>query len=321
MRRILPICTLALAAFAAQVRAQVQAKPPSSAQNDDMGNMTMSSSQTSRESMSSADENAVHAMNNMQGHMDSGPHMKMTPLRLATPGDNDRAQVVAAAARKVAEQYQDYRKALADGYVIFLPNVPQRMYHFTNYRYAMEAIFDFNPEHPTSLLYEKQGGDRYKIIGVMYTAPKHASLSELDSRVPLSIAQWHAHINLCLPPRGENQLMSRPNPKFGLSGSIVSRDKCEAAGGRFVPQIFGWMVHVYPFEKNQQDIWSVERQMVAPGESQNDDHKADQSPMQDSPRGHADQGEEQNQNQEQKNPERKEDQGKDNKQQTDQNQP
>jgi hypothetical protein len=282
MRRLLVICAVALTSIA--IQAQEKEQPPIIPQTNDIRNMGMPASQTndSHESMTSADENVVHAMNNMQGHMDSGAHMKMTPLRLATPGDSDRAQLVASAARKVAEQYQDYRKALADGYVIFLPNVPQRMYHFTNYRYAMEAIFDFNPEHPTSLLYEKQGVDRYKIIGVMYTAPKHASLSELDSRVPLSIAQWHAHINLCLPPRGENQQMSRPRSKFGLAGSISSRDKCEAAGGRFVTQIFGWMVHVYPFEKNQQDVWSVERQMVAPNEVRDEDEKTRQSPKQNS---------------------------------------
>jgi hypothetical protein len=27
--------------------------------------------------------------------------------------------------------YQDYRKALADGYEIFFPNIPQPQYHFT----------------------------------------------------------------------------------------------------------------------------------------------------------------------------------------------
>ena len=27
-----------------------------------------------------------------------------------------------------------------------------------------------------------------------------------------------------------------------------------------MPQIFGWMVHVYPFEQKPEDIWSVERQ-------------------------------------------------------------
>jgi len=27
-----------------------------------------------------------------------------------------------------------------------------------------------------------------------------------------------------------------------------------------VPRIFGWMVHLYPYEKTMDDIWSVERQ-------------------------------------------------------------
>ena len=40
----------------------------------------------------------------------------------------------------------------------------------------------------------------YKLIGVMYTAPKNANWNELDQRIPLSIAQWHAHINMCMPP-------------------------------------------------------------------------------------------------------------------------
>ena len=51
-----------------------------------------------------------------------------------------------------------------------------------------------------------------------------------------------------------------PNSKFGLGGSIVTKENCDAAGGKFVPQIFGWMVHVYPFEEKAEDIWSVERQ-------------------------------------------------------------
>lgn len=240
---------LPLAAFA-----QNQPAPDKDVQSMDMQQMN------NADAMKGTDATAVHAMSSMQGHMDMGPHMKLTPLRLATPGDADRAQMVADAARKVAEQYKDYKKALADGYVIFLPNVPQRQYHFTNYHYAMEAIFDFNPQHPTSLLYEKDGDD-YKIIGVMYTAPKHASLSELDSRVPLSVAQWHAHINLCLPPKAQQEDIAAPNPRFGLRGSITSKEKCDAAGGRFIPQIFGWMVHVYPFEQDPKDVWSLERQM------------------------------------------------------------
>jgi hypothetical protein len=100
--------------------------------------------------------------------------MKMTALRQPKPGDAARAQQVAEAARKTSEKYTDYHTALADGYKIFLPNVPQKMYHFTNYGYGIENAFHFNPEHPTSLLYEKHGDD-YKLIGVMYTAPKRLS--------------------------------------------------------------------------------------------------------------------------------------------------
>ena len=75
---------------------------------------------------------------------------------------------------------------MAGGYKIFLPNVPQKMYHFTNYKYAFEAAFNFNPDHPTSLLYEKHVED-YKLVGVMYTAPKRYHEDDLDQRIPLSI--------------------------------------------------------------------------------------------------------------------------------------
>ena len=72
-----------------------------------------------------------------------------------------RAQEIAGAAREAAEKYRDYHVALNDGYKIFLPNVPQKQYHFTNNLYEMAAAFRFNPEHTTSLLHEKHG-DGYK---------------------------------------------------------------------------------------------------------------------------------------------------------------
>jgi hypothetical protein len=137
--------------------------------------------------------------------------------------------------------------------------VPQKQYHFTNYWYGFEAEMYFDPDRPTSLLYEKHG-DGYKLVGVMYTADKNASESELDKRIPLSVAQWHAHVNLCLPPPERRKELLAPHPQFGSNGSISTQAACDAAGGKFLPQIFGWMVHVYPFEQKPQDIWSVERQ-------------------------------------------------------------
>jgi hypothetical protein len=203
------------------------------------------------------------AMQSMEGHhMDMGAHMKMTALRPVKPGDQEKANLVLESARQAAEKYTDYKVALAEGFKIFMPDRPQKQYHFTNYWYAFEARRGFNPDHPTSLLYEKQG-DGYKLVGVMYTAAKDTPESELDSRVPLSIAQWHAHVNLCLPPPDKKSELDVPHAQFGGHGSIVTKEACDAAGGKFLPQIFGWMVHVYPFEQKPEDVWSVERQ--APG--------------------------------------------------------
>jgi hypothetical protein len=231
---------------------QKPATPPNAEQNAPGHNMA--------DMPGMGNDGSVHAMHSMEGrHMDMGPHMKMTALRDPKPGDAERAEQVVESARRVAEKYGDYKAALADGFKIFLPNLPQKQYHFTNYSYAFEAIFHFDPDHPTSLLYEKHG-QGYKLIGVMYTAAKNANEAELDERVPLSIAQWHAHVNLCLPPAERRTELMGPHPQFGLNGSITTKAACETAGGVFRPQVFGWMVHVYPFEKNPEDIWSVERQ-------------------------------------------------------------
>ena len=227
----------------------------SGASGHDMSKMQMKDMGTDKDDS----EASAHVMHSMEGHMDMGPHMKMTVLRQPKPGDNARAQQIAEQARKASEKYADYHVALADGYKIFHPEVPQKMYHFTNYGYAMEAAFRFNPEHPTSLLYEKHGED-YKLIGAMYTAPNRLTEDQLDERVPLSVAQWHEHVNFCAPPADKRKEMLATHPQFGLRGSITTQEACDAAGGTFHPVIFNWMVHVYPFEKDQANVWSVERQ-------------------------------------------------------------
>ncbi len=237
-----------------------QSMPGMDMPGHDMSNMNMKDMPMGGDKDPDKDSDAsAHAMHSMEGHMDMGPHMKMTALHPPKPGDAERAKEVAESARKASEKYIDYRTALAEGYQIFHPEIPQKMYHFTNYRYAIEAFMHFNPEHPTSLLYEKHGDD-YKLIGVMYTAPKRLGEEELDQRIPLSVAQWHEHVNFCAPPPDRRQEMRAPHPQFGLKGSITTQEACDAAGGTFHPVIFNWMVHVYPFEKDQASIWSVERQ-------------------------------------------------------------
>ena len=184
-------------------------------------------------------------------------HMYMTALRPPKPGDQQKADAVLAAARQAMAPYQDYRKALADGYEIFLPNIPQSQYHFTNYAYALEARMHFDPLKPTSLLYKKTSAGGYRLVGAMYTDRVDAGEEEIDGRIPLSIARWHQHVNFCKAPAGRKAEYFGPDAKFGLLGSITTPQACEAAGGEFHPHIFGWMVHVYPYEKDPKDVWST----------------------------------------------------------------
>ena len=207
----------------------------------------------------SAQDAAASRMPQMSGgmaHMEG--HMFLTTLRPAQSGDRQKADAIVAAAREAMEPYKDYRKALADGYRIFLPNVPQPQYHFTNYQNAREAAQHFDPLKPTSLLYKKNPDGGYTLVGAMYTDRLTASQDELNERIPLSVARWHQHVNFCKAPPGQLAAYFGPDAKFGLMGSITTRDACDAAGGQFIPHVFGWMVHVYPYESNPAKIWSVD---------------------------------------------------------------
>ena len=186
--------------------------------------------------------------------MKMSPHMFMTDLRPHNASDDQRAMQIVDALRKSIEKYKDYKVALADGFRIFLPNLPQPLYHFTNYGFGYEAEFNFDAEKPTSLLYKKTS-DGYELIGAMYTAPKSFTADQLNARVPLSVARWHEHVNLCLPQRGV-PIQEVDWQKFGAEGSISTQPACEEAGGRWVPLIFNWMVHVYPFETDPRKVWA-----------------------------------------------------------------
>jgi hypothetical protein len=260
---ILVIVALCVSARAQQPAAKNSQAPPasSSSSSSQSGNQSGSSAQSNQQGMGdmqgmpgmqhgqmSADQMANQQM--IPGHQHMGPHMHMTAARPATPGDWARADQVASELRDSIEKYKDYRVALADGFQIFMPNLPQAMYHFTSTKNGFLESFTFDPARPTSLLYKKTASG-YELIGAMYTMPLRATEDEMNERIPLSVAQWHLHTNLCMPKVG-----TRLDPtQFGLTGSIVTKDACTAAGGRFFPTIFGWMVHVYPFESSREKIW------------------------------------------------------------------
>src|SRR2546421_9507525 len=163
-------------------------------------------------------------------HHGHAAHMSMTAMRPQSPEDVQRAKGVVAQLRDGIEKYRDYHVALNDGYKIFLPNIPQPEYHFTNYLNGFLEAFSFNPARPTSLLYKKTS-DGYELVGAMYTMPKHATEEQLNTRVPLSMATWHLHTNLCMPQEG--QFRNVDWSKFGLQGTIATEEACHAALGRF----------------------------------------------------------------------------------------
>lgn len=113
-------------------------------------------------------------------------------------------------------------------------------------------LYRFNPAEPTALLYRKTENG-IKLKGAMYTAPEGASLETLDDRIPLSLTRWHAHVDLCFPP-GQSKTVDWN--VYGPTGAIEKKEDCQAVGGQWFPEVFGWMVHVYPFEDTPEKIWA-----------------------------------------------------------------
>ena len=193
-------------------------------------------------------------------------HTEITDPAPVNAADSVRAAKLVTTLRSSIARYRDVSRATADGFRQFAPEIEnQRVYHFTNYRWAIRNAFRFDPSRPTSLLYKKDPSGRLVLIGAMYTAPKHFSEGKLNERVPLSVAQWHKHVNWCLPKRGSDRsawLETRNGrPVFGPLG-VATKEECESAGGRFAKEVFGWMVHANVFlSADPKVIWGDDHRM------------------------------------------------------------
>ncbi len=189
------------------------------------------------------------------GHM---AHMALTDPRPPRPGDRERADAIVAGAKRAMARYPDVAAAEQGGFKKFLPGIPLPIEHYTSAAYAREQwTGHLDPDHPTSLIFERHGAD-LALVGVMYTAGTSFTPDQLDALVPLSVARWHRHVDYCFAPAGIHG-----DRRFGLAGTIASQPECEAAHGRWVPQIFGWMVHVWPNERDPAQVWAVDRDDAA----------------------------------------------------------
>jgi hypothetical protein len=225
--------------------------------------------------------------NGMSGSMSAeDAHMRMTTLVPPQSGDIDRAQYVVESCRRALIPFRNYHVALAEGFRIFLPQIPQPVYHFTDYRASGEEYRgNLDLAHPGSVLYVREGED-YALVGAIYSAPPDYTPDQLNAFIPLSVARWHQHVNICLPdgitlndllmgevgagrsgmagmipvgavPDAEEINLRAgvlADGRFGFEGQIHDRAACEAAGGNFIPLAFGWMVHVYPLKGDDLEV-------------------------------------------------------------------
>ena len=186
-------------------------------------------------------------------------HMAYSSPRALTTADSVRSAHVINELRQAIGKYQDVKVAEADGYKMFAPQIKnQPQYHFTRGWNAFRNQWGFDAARPTSLLYKKDAQGQFHLIGAMYTASRRTSEDELDERVPLSVARWHRHVNWCIPARNAKERWyetRNDRPIFGPLG-VATKEDCDAANGRFIPQAFGWMLHANAFAGNDlKSIW------------------------------------------------------------------
>ena len=192
---------------------------------------------------------------------DTTSHMRMAERRTATMSDSARAAVIVTESRAALARYADVSVAEKEGYVKFLPWLEEQdMYHYNNVQNVFATMSTFDATRPSSLLYRKENG-RMVLLGAMYTAMPGSTPDQLDARLPLGVAHWHEHVNFCGPKPDSVRAAAAKADGASVARwlAITSREECTAAGGTFLPRLFGWMAHVYMFGGNDpMTIWGAE---------------------------------------------------------------
>lgn len=193
---------------------------------------------------------------------DTNAHMTMGPTKHATAADSARAAEIVVAGRAALGKYAEVKAAEAAGYVKFMPWLDnQIIYHYNNVPNIMATMMGgFDVAKPASLLYTKTKGEM-RLVGAMYSGGIDPTPDALDARLPLGIAHWHEHVNICGP--SPDSVAAGVVKIDGASTArwlkINTREECTAAGGRFAPRLFGWMAHVYFFGSDDpKAIWGGE---------------------------------------------------------------
>ena len=195
-----------------------------------------------------------------QGEND--PHLRLSSVGEPNPEDAEKAAQLADSLKQAISKYAKVQDAVDAGYLEFPPNPDEnlKIIHYVNPWLSYLEGFRIDYEQPGALLYQKEADGQLRLLGAMYTAPAEATSKELNKRVPLSVTRWHLHTNMCLPkPIWDEQQWQKQKdgrPVFGPESPIATQAECERVNGKFEPTVFGWMVHVYVFADNPEDVFN-----------------------------------------------------------------
>jgi hypothetical protein len=164
-------------------------------------------------------------------------HMSFTPVRPGTAADSARALEVVEHLRAAVAPYQTLEAAEAAGYQSRKdPEMVKgaRILHVGKRMGLPGQSKPFDPSAPQALLYRRGADGKFRLAGAMYVAPLSATLDDLDAMIPLSVAHWHQHMNICISGSARS---------FRRIPKATTAEACEAAGGRFRAES-RYMVHV-----------------------------------------------------------------------------
>jgi hypothetical protein len=172
-----------------------------------------------------------------EAHTMAHAHMSFSPAQPASPADTARALALLETLRNSLAPYQTLEAAEAAGYVP--ARSPEsvkegKLLHAGRRPRRLRSQGTFDPANPQALLFEKDASGAMKLSGAMFVAPPAASLADLDAMVPLGVARWHQHTNVCV---AADRAQSRRIVK------ATTEEECTRLGGRFRAQS-RFMVHV-----------------------------------------------------------------------------
>ena len=164
-------------------------------------------------------------------------HMTFTSDRPGTAADTGRALAVVQALKEAVSPYQTLDQAQAAGYRARRDPatvMEGKLLHVGKRPKAAGEQADFDPKAPQALLYRRGSDGQMHLAGAMFVAPLSATTDDLDAMIPLSVAHWHQHTNVCV---------SADRKSHGRLRNASTAEACAAQGGRFRTQS-RYMVHV-----------------------------------------------------------------------------